>query len=111
MSVKLDLKKANLDWLTLERENDNVELSDEITHYEEYFPEITLQTDEKGRVIYFDVDLWAGPSLLDTIISYFEKHPVPGRYTVEELGVYDAPFTEVLKAVKKYYEEKLKVRA
>ena len=76
------------------------------------FADVIVEISEEGEICGFDVDLWHGDlSYIDELISYFEKHPVPGRYTVEELGVYDAPFTEVLKAVKKYYEEKLKVRA
>ncbi len=74
------------------------------------FADIIVETNEKGEICGFDIDLWHGDiSYIDELISYFESHPVPGRYTVEELGLYDVPFVEVLKAVKKRYEEKQKV--
>ena len=65
--------------------------------------------DEKGVIRYFDLDIWNGDpiGLLEDVISYLESHPVPGTYTVEELGLHDVPFVEVLKAIKKLYEKKL----
>ncbi|RUM29224.1 MAG: hypothetical protein DSY42_06920 [Aquifex sp.] len=109
MSVKLKLEKQSEDSLTLEATDQPVVFSEELSDYEEIFPEITIAFDKDGSVSYFHIDLWAGPSFLNDIISYFESHPVSGKYTVEELGLYDVPFVEVLKAVKKRYEEKQKV--
>ena len=72
------------------------------------FPDVLVTRDSEGNLRYFSVDLWEGtPDYLDHIISYLESHPVPGTYTVEELGLHDVPFVEVLKAIKKLYEKKL----
>lgn len=71
------------------------------------FPEVSVGLDEEGKLRYFTVDLWAGPDFLDHIIAYFEKHPIPGTYAVEELGLHDVSFVEVLKAIKRLYKQKL----
>ncbi|RUM29506.1 MAG: hypothetical protein DSY32_03170 [Aquifex sp.] len=109
MSVNLVVKRRDLDFLTLEAVNREKEFPESPSDYEELFPEITLGFDKEGNVTYFHVDLWAGPDFLDDIISYFESHPVKGSYSVPELGLYDVSFTEVLRAVRKLYEEKQKV--
>ena len=70
--------------------------------------DVIVEVDSSGNVHSLDVDFWnEDPDYLDYIISHFEQHPVPGTYTVEELGLYDVPFVEVLKAIKKLYEKKL----
>ncbi len=85
----------------------NVNELPEHEEIEALFPEVSTALDNNNRIVYFHVDLWAGPDFLDHIISYLEEHPVPGTYTVEQLGLYDVPFVEVLKTIKKLYEQKL----
>ena len=107
MSVRVEIKDHDIDSLTIQAVGKEPQFTEEeLSDIEEYFPEITMATNEEG-ITYFHVDLWAGPDFLDHIISYLESHPVPGTYTVEELGLYDVPFVEVLKAIKKLYEQKL----
>ncbi len=107
MSVQL---KSELSDFSLLLHDPTVDI-DQFAESEEFsyeFPDVGNAVDKKGRIRYFHVELWEGtPDYLDHIISYLEQHPVPGTYTVEELGLYDVPFVEVLKAIKKLYEKKL----
>jgi len=100
---------GKLDSLTIQAVGKKIQFpEDKLFDVEEHFPEVTMVMDEEG-ITYFHVDLWAGPDFLNHIISYLETHPVPGTYTVEELGIYGVPFVEILKTIKKRYEEKQKV--
>lgn len=106
MSVKLKARISDYD-LLLTDTHDEEELSD-WEAFEEVFPDVGTGIDKEGFLRYFHVELWEGtPDYLDYIISYLESHPVPGAYTVEELGLYDVPFVEVLKAIRKLYQQKL----
>jgi len=109
MSVKLksDISESGIvlydPSINIDKLPENKELLNE-------FPDVGNAFDEFGNLRYLSVDLWEGnTSFLDELITYFEEHPVPGKYTVEELGLYDVSFTEVLRAVRKLYEEKQKV--
>ncbi len=72
------------------------------------FPDVGNAIDDMGMIRYLSIDLWEGtPDYLDHIISYFESYPVAGTYTVEDLGLYDVPFVEVLRAIKNRYAQML----
>jgi len=74
---------------------------------EAYYPEAETAIDKDGNIRLFAFELWKSPGQLDSLIENPLISQIPGLYTVPELGVENATFKEVLKAVKRYYEEKL----
>ena len=72
--------------------------------YELGFDTVRLASDSKIALL----DVFLGDDPLDFLDYLIENaHKVKGTYTVEELGLHDVPFVEVLKAIKKLYEKKL----
>ncbi len=72
-----------------------------------YYPEAETAIDSNGNIRLFSFELWKSPEQIERLVRNPLISQIPGRYTVPELGVENATFKEVLKAVKKYYEEKL----
>ena len=107
MEVKLSFKDMELGFaLESDLEDNGIDFSGE-------FGDAIYDLD--GYIVFYD---YAFRSLngegdifreLENLIKDVElfKDQIKGRYTVPELGVEKATFKEVLKAVKKYYEEKL----
>ncbi len=68
----------------------------------------TLYLSEDDHVYMFDVCLGDDPlDVLDYLVEHADK--VKGVYTVEDLGLYNVSFAEVLKAIKKFYDQKLTI--
>jgi hypothetical protein len=88
----------------------NYDREKSLVGYYSYAP-FSAQVDahpETKEIVYFSLvfNLHSNPiEQLNVEIDYANE--IPGRYTVPELGVENATFKEVLKAVKRYYEEKL----
>ncbi|NPA41790.1 MAG: hypothetical protein GXO18_05885 [Aquificae bacterium] len=97
------------DYVVLYSEETDIDSLPEHKDLESWLWFVNTGIDSEGRLRYFSLDIWNGDpiGLIDDVISYLETHPVPGTYTVEELGLKDVPFVEVLKAIKKLYEQKL----
>lgn len=70
----------------------------------------TVYLSEDDHIYMFDVFLGNEPlDFLDYLIERADR--VKGTYTVEDLGIYNASFAEILKAIKKFYNQKLTTTA
>jgi len=58
----------------------------------------TVYLNEKGEVVYLDVEAPFGPGCILEMAEWVKQNPPPGKYTVPELGLKDATFYEVLMA-------------
>jgi len=74
----------------------------------EYMPELSVATDKKGRILYLYLELYGDRPIggIEYLIEATKRVPIPGLYTVPELGLKDVPFNVVLEKVKEYYERK-----
>ena len=110
MSAILELDKEALEhgFIHLKRKDPYKPLREELKE-EELAEEIgadTVYISEDEHIYMFDVFLGDDPlHFLDHLIKQSDK--VKGTYTVEELGLYNVSFTEILKAIKKLYEKQL----
>ncbi len=110
MSAILEFDKEALEhgFIHLKRKDLYKPLRDELKE-EELAEEIgadTVYLSEDEHIYMFDVFLGEEPlHFLDYLIKHADK--VKGTYTVEELGVYNVSFAEILKTVKSHYEKQL----
>ena len=66
----------------------------------------TVYLNEKGEVVYLDVEAPFGPDCILEMAEWVKQNPPPGKYTVPELSLKDATFYEVLMACYQRIKEK-----
>ncbi len=110
MPAILELDKEALEhgFIHLKRKDTCKPLQDEVKE-DELAEEIgadTVYLSEDEHIYMFDAYLGDDPlHFLDHLIKHADK--VKGTYTVEELGLYNVSFVEILKTIKKLYEKQL----
>ncbi|OAQ20026.1 hypothetical protein [Thermosulfurimonas dismutans] len=90
--------------LSPDEEGEDSPLTGEIGHQ--------ISEDAEGRIVGYSLAFIKDPVYdLNICLSEARRLNIPGRYEVPELGLKDATFVEVLRAVRDYYARKLASRA
>jgi hypothetical protein len=90
-------------------ESPELDKYDEQDLSEEYTGEFgdNVWTNEDGEIVHYDYAFRHDSDTLDFEIKEIDKYKVEGLYTVPQLNLRDVIFKEVLKAVRRYYLQKL----